>query len=423
MAGLRDDLVVRLRRTILIGGVIRAWETRLTPRGRFVLSALLLFGFAGADTRKSQVHLLFAGAAGLFLASVIFAARFRPRVQVECLLPGRATAGTPVPFTTRVTPMRRAGGELVVEMPVSPDARGLLHAEPPRAFMNVRDEPVEVTVQLHPERRGRYRLRGARVRRTDPLRLMSTTSVTSPDATLLVYPRFWRLDHFDVPIGRSYQPGGIPLASSTGDAIEFVGTRDYREGDPIKNIHWRSWARRGQPVVKEYQEEYFSRVALIMDTYLPKSFTEAHRQAFEGAVSVVASIADWFSRGEAIVDVLAAGPDLYEVSAGRSLGYLDNILDVLACLEPCSDPPFGTVGPHLHEKLARLTSVVVVMLDWDDAREQFLRGVREQGTGLRCIIVREDETTKPWAAAAGDLGSFTQMTPLEVERALKAESV
>ena len=89
-----------------------------------------------------------------------------------------------------------------------------------------------LTVQLVAERLGRYRVRAARARRTDPVRLMTTLSVAGPDETLLVYPRFWHLDQFDVPVGRSYQPGGIPLASSTGDAIEFVGTRDYREGDP-----------------------------------------------------------------------------------------------------------------------------------------------------------------------------------------------
>ena len=156
-----------------------------------------------------------------------------------------------------------------------------------------------LTVQLVAERLGRYRVRAARARRTDPVRLMTTLSVAGPDETLLVYPRFWHLDQFDVPVGRSYQPGGIPLASSTGDAIEFVGTRDYREGDPIKNIHWRSWARRGKPVVKEYQEEYFSRVAIILDTYLKLGFTAEDRAAFEGAVSTVASVADWFSRAGA----------------------------------------------------------------------------------------------------------------------------
>src|SRR5262245_18946709 len=163
------------------------------------------------------------------------------------------------------------------------------------------------------------------------------------------------MDAFDVPAGRRYQPGGIPLSSSTGDAIEFVGTRDYREGDPVKNIHWRSWARRGEPVVKEYQEEYFCRIAIILDTFLPRKPRPADAAGFEAAISVAASIADFFSRSEYIVDILAAGPDIYEVSVGRSLGYLGNILDVLSCLEPSYAPPFKSIGPHLFDKLAQIT--------------------------------------------------------------------
>ncbi len=420
MPALTEDIAARLRWFPLIGGVLRSWDQRLTPRGRYLLIVLGVFAFVGLDTRRNQVYLLIAVTAGLFLTSVLFAFRFRPRVRIECVLPQRATAGTPVSFRARVVPLSSAAGGLVVDLRLEPQSRGLLHAAPPRAFMNLGSDPQDVTIELLAERRGRYRLRGVQARRTDPLRLMNTLPVRSPEETLLVYPRFWRLTQFDVPVGRSYQPGGIPLASSTGDAIEFVGTRDYREGDPIKNIHWRSWARRGQPVVKEYQEEYFSRVALILDTFLRKGFTPQDRAAFEGAVSTVASVADWFSRSEAVVDVLAAGPDLYEVSAGRSLAYFDNILDVLACLEPCDDPPFATVGPPLFEKLARLTSVVVVMLDWDDAREKFLRGVRDQGTAVRAIIVRAGETTKPWTSAVGEIGAFSQMTPQDVERALSA---
>jgi len=80
---------------------------------------------------------------------------------------------------------------------------------------------------------------------------------------------------------------------------------------------------------------------------------------------VVASVADFFSRSDYIVDIFAAGPDIYEVSAGRSLAYLENILDVLACLEPCSEAAFDVVGPALFEKLGQITSVVAVVQDWD----------------------------------------------------------
>ena len=80
----------------------------------------------------------------------------------------------------------------------------------------------------------------------------------------LVYPRFYSMESFQLPLGRRYQPGGIPLASHTGDSLEFMGTREYRPGDPIKHIHWRSWARVGKPVVMEFQEEFFSRIGIIL---------------------------------------------------------------------------------------------------------------------------------------------------------------
>ena len=170
---------------------------------------------------------------------------------------------------------------------------------------------------------------------------------------VLAYPRYHTLDALPLPMGRRYQPGGIPLASVVGDSLEFVGTREYREGDPLRKIDWRSWARLGRPVVREYQEEYFSRIALVLDTFLGKRPRPRERARFEAAISTLASVAEHFSRSEEVVDILAAGPDLYEVSTGRSLGYLDNVLDVLACLEPSPAPPFESIGPPLFERLER----------------------------------------------------------------------
>jgi uncharacterized protein (DUF58 family) len=229
------------------------------------------------------------------------------------------------------------------------------------------------------------------------------------------------MPEFEVPLGRRYQPGGIRLSSNVGDSLEFVGTRDYRQGDSLRSIHWRSWARRAAPVVKEYQEEYFCRIALVIDTFLPKRPRPADAHSFEAAISVAASIADFFSRTEHVVDVLAAGPDLYEVSAGRSLAYLENILDVLACVEPCGEPPFRSIGHALFERLAQVTTVVAVLLDWDPAREGFLRQVRDLGTAVRAIVVREGSTTQPWERVSEELGSVEVMTPADVERALAGQ--
>jgi uncharacterized protein (DUF58 family) len=168
-------------------------------------------------------------------------------------------------------------------------------------------------------------------------------------------------------------------------------------------------------------EEYFCRIAIILDTFLPSKFTPGQQASFEAAISVVASIADYFSRSEYVVDILAAGPDVYEVSAGRSLAYLENILDVLACLGPCHDPPFATIGPNLFEKLSQITSVVAVLQDWDTPREDFLKRVQALGTAVRAIIVHDGPTQKAWEHVDESLGVVSVLSTADVEHLLAAE--
>jgi hypothetical protein len=97
------------------------------------------------------------------------------------------------------------------------------------------------------------------------------------------------------------------------------------------------------------------------------------------------------------------------------------VLDVLACLEPSAAPPFETVGPALFERLERLTTVVAVLLEWDEPREAFLRRVRAMGVAVRVLLVHEGETRRPWASASADLGEIVRFTPAKIEERLVAE--
>jgi len=408
-------------RTPILDFLRPIYEERLTGRGRYLLWATALLAVLGLDTRRTQVFSLFAVAAGAFLLAAWFWLARAPRVRFSCPLPDHATAGSPIRLRARIEgPAGRRVSDLRLSFPRPRRWSSSIAFEPQEAFLDLaRDKAGEVHVELAVARRGRYLLRGPTLRHTDPLRLATGRAVSLPDQTLIAYPRFYSMDDFMIPVGRRYQPGGIPLSSSLGESIDFVGTRDYREGDPIRSIHWRSWARRGRPVVKEYQEEYFCRIAIILDTFVPPRSRAGGARVFESTISVVASIADFFSRSEYVVDILAAGPDLYEVSAGRSLAYLENILDVLACLEPCPDPPFQTIGPALFEKLSQITTVVAVLQDWDEPREDFLRQVKALGTAVRVVIVHDGPTTKP-SAGAEDLGDVSLMSVADVERALAA---
>jgi uncharacterized protein (DUF58 family) len=406
---------MKFRRARRLADQYREW---LTPRGRYAFWVTAGLAVMGLNAKGNQVFKIFAVTAAMLILSAFFAVLRAPRVKLACALPARATAGRPLAIPIRLTGAQSLLRPLLLSFP-----RNGISIEPRQAVLVPEgDLDIRTTVTLRAKKRGRYLLRGPTLRATDPLGLVGGRALRSSDQALFVYPRFYSMNSFRLPVGRRYQPGGIPLASHTGDSLEFLGTREYRQGDPIKHIHWRSWARVGEPVVMEFQEEYFSRIAIILDTFLPKRPTPTEEEAFEGAISIVASVADYFSRSEYVVDIFAAGSDIYEVSAGRSLEYLENILDVLACLEPCHAPPFEEVGPALFEKLQGITSVVAVVQDWDEAREAFLRRVKSFGVDLRVLLVREAATRKNWTAAADELGEMSLIRPAEIEQALESEN-
>jgi uncharacterized protein (DUF58 family) len=399
------------------------YRRRLTARGRFVLWAALALAFVGIDTRRTLVFMLFALAAPPLLLAFAQLFRGRPAVRLSGRPPARLTAGRSLTAALDVASADgKATGPLSLFWEAPLPAEAGLDVRPVESSIETGPTaPARVRLIFHPRQRGRYVLPGLGVARVDPFGLARSKAVWLAEQVVLAYPRYFTLDELPLPMGRRYQPGGIPLASEVGDSLEFVGTREYREGDALRKIHWRSWARIGKPVVKEYQEEYFSRIALILDTFLPRRPRPRERERFEGAISLLASVAEHFSRGDEVVDILAAGPDLYEVSTGRSLGYLDNVLDVLACLEPSPAPPFESIGPALFERLERLTTVVAVMLEWDEAREAFLRRVRAMGVAVRILLVHEGETRKPWAGVSADLGEIARFTPAQLQARMAAE--
>ncbi len=92
---------------------------------------------------------------------------------------------------------------------------------------------------------------------------------------------------------------------------------------------------------------------------------------------------------------------------------------MLACLDPCHDPPFSRIGPHLFDKLAQLTTVVAVLQDWDDERQDFLRKVRAQGTSVRAFVVREGAPTRP-LPVDDELGEVTTMSPSRIRETIES---
>lgn len=249
---------------------------------------------------------------------------------------------------------------------------------------------LEVVNTILPLKRGFLRLVGMDIVRPDPLGVYRSTVTVPCEESLLVLPRMYPTPPIQLGGGRKHNQKGVALASHIGDSEEFVSLRDYRPGDPLRTIHWKSWAKVGKPVVKQYQEEYFSRYALVLDTFIP-----AESYVFEELVSVAASFSANIDLGEALLDLMFVGTESFCFTTGRSLGHTDKILEILATVTHCPTGSFRTLREMVESRTQLLSGCLCVLLSWDEERQKLIEHLRSCNIQVRVIvIVGEDASTE-----------------------------
>lgn len=404
--------------------VWRFYHFRFTRAGRWFLGLSLVVFFVialywslGTQTLPMAIYL-----SGLWLISGIAFLPLPVRVSVrhaERIMAGETLAAEVTVEHTGRSPIPLLDLSLQAwGLPLSVDA---VQEEGVVLGALARGEQSGVRAELLCRERGSFTLRGWRVVTDFPFGLLNRYRVLPVATSLIVHPVYTPLSHFTLPQGRRHQPGGIAMASQIGDSFEYLGNREWREGDNPRDIDWRATARlagaAGSPlVVREWREEYFLRVGVVLDTHVPTLPTATKRlfarefgewrhpdrhqsrerrlATLERAISVCAAVSDALARQDYIVDLFAAGPNLYHLMAGRSLAYREQILDLLACVEPSPEEPLSQIAPKLIEELNRMTTIICIVLDWDEPRRHFVEDLRAQGVGVKVIWVadREDAT-------------------------------
>ncbi|RYD32242.1 MAG: DUF58 domain-containing protein [Verrucomicrobiaceae bacterium] len=233
----------------------------------------------------------------------------------------------------------------------------------------VAGEQARITMELTPLRRGVIRLDDLRVLLPDPFGLFQRCRrVKAPAATLMVLPRRYALPTIVLPGGAAFKISGESNTNSIGTSGEFVGLRDYRPGDPLRQIHWKSWARTGRPIVKEVEDNHYPRYGLIVDT-LSDQWTD---QQFEEAISVAASFAASLDTNESLLDLMFIKNEAHIVTAGRGVERAEKLLEVLAGVSPERHGNFDRLAQLVLRHRDDFTSCLVIFNGWNDERSRFL---------------------------------------------------
>jgi len=389
--------------------------------GKFVLAGLVASATLGLDTNKNTAYQVFMFLLALLLAALACNYFFRATLSVRRDLPRFGTVGQLLPY--RVTVLNHSAGtlqgfvfleDLSDPRPSFDDFRKSIHAGMAGVSRWIRDPwhrywtrlytmnriaesdkralppllsrgETEFRTGLMPARRGRLRFESISIGRPDPFGLTHAFVTVPQKQSILILPRRYALPDLDLPGTRAYQHGGISLSTSVADSEEFQSLREYRPGDPLRLIHWKSWARVGKPVVREYQDEFFVRHALVLDTYMKAGQPDI----FEEAVSVAASFACTVQTRESLLDLLFVGAEAYCETIGRGQGQTDHLLEILACVRPCTDKPFSVLHHLVASRRSSMSGCICVLLSWDDDRRNFIDHLNRLGVQTLVIVITD----------------------------------
>jgi uncharacterized protein (DUF58 family) len=415
--------VSALRRFLLrvFGLVYRvdAWvNRRFTVLGLLILAALVGGAVFGIDFRQTQTFKLASLGGAVLAIAMGSAALFRGRFDIERELPRYATLGEELRYSVRVwnRGSKPASAielrECVKETP--PSVREFLHTEEPaRRRRNLFDryigyprwawlmrrsagatavavrapllppgEPVDLDMRLRPLRRGYVRLLPCDVSRTDSFGVFRAIAKAGGERSVLVLPRRYPVD-LEAAFGASaWRAAGERPGTSIGASEEFAGVREYRPGDSRKHIHWRTWARLGEPIVKEYQDQVRVRMALVLDTFAAFS-----GERFEAAITVAASIACRPGGRTGSLDLMFIGLTPHRISMGHGQATLGTLLEALAVAEACPDQPFAALTDLVIRHAADMSSCVCVLLGWDAERQALVAALRARAVPVLVLVV------------------------------------
>jgi uncharacterized protein (DUF58 family) len=201
----------------------------------------------------------------------------------------------------------------------------------------------EVTYQIRSDVRGRFEIGPVTVRVKDPFGLVELGRAFKTTVPLTVTPRTVPLTH--IPLGGAWTGSGDnrPRAFAMGSA-EDVTVREYRRGDDLRRVHWRSSARVGELMVRREEQPWESRATLFLDNRVIAHRGQGIASSLEAAVSAAASIAVHLSkRGFTVRLVTAAGEDSandwHTRDADLNTGPL---LEALAVVQPLPRPSLDT---------------------------------------------------------------------------------
>ncbi|WP_315073529.1 DUF58 domain-containing protein [uncultured Microbacterium sp.] len=273
-------------------------------------------------------------------------------------------------------------------------------------------EEAEELFAIPTQKRGVVKVGPVSVVRGDPLGLFERAHRRDDPVDLFVHPRTVLFDGQSLGYLRDLE--GLPAADLSRDDVSFHALLEYQPGDDLRHVHWRSTARTGTMMVRQYEETRRSHFVIGLSRSLADYATE---DDFELGVSAAGSIGLRALRDSQRVDMRVQGREL-PAGTGKQL------LDSLSAVEN-SKPKEGGIAELAGVVAATmpLASVVVLVCGARVKSDDLRLACARLPFGARVLVVVADTTASaPALRRIGDADVVTvgalEQVPLALQKVL-----
>jgi uncharacterized protein (DUF58 family) len=334
----------------------------------------------------------------LLAAAAIRRAQYRLGTS-RAISPPRVPAGQTATVTLRLQNVSRVPTGLLLAEDAVPYALGTR----PRYVLDKieRNGSRELTYSLRSDLRGKFEIGPLQLRAADSFGLVELSRSLSGRTTFVVTPRVVRLARTVISRSWAGEGDGRARMSSTAGEDDVI-PREYRDGDELRRVHWRSTARYGELMVRREEQRWRNRATVFLDSRSRVHAGSGAGSSFEMAVSAAASLG---------VHVAAEGLTGQFVTEGDVIRggpfFEDRLLDSLAVLRPSSA---GSLTQSLSQLRVLGGGVIIAVMGWLTVAEAqqlaACRGEGSQGIALLLDVATwSDEARRRRQASATSTGT------------------
>lgn len=282
----------------------------------------------------------------------------------------------------------------------------LIHGLAPR-------EKSTLVLETAASRRGALRGAPLTFETAAPFGIGKVSRVLDLESPIVVHPRWVRLASFPLLESASTPNEALHERPRRGSGTDFFGLREYGPGDSLRRIHWRSSARTGNLLVREFEEHIGSRVSIIISGSVVGQEPDT---TFEAGMSCAASVVmyglDAGHPAQLFCASSAGIAHLFEPGKGEALDWMSRI------------EPEGTLGLQslvdfaTPEIFRRSTNVIIFPTDKRSAAEVVgaISTLQDMATRVIAMIIsaRSYDPTGPVLGEEDEAELFDSLRAMRV---------